>query len=325
MFFIYRAQAKPTHYLLIIDKNGRYRNAGLGASVFTIGRNLQFLKVPATINRISFVADQITSENQGINVNGFAVWKITDPIKSAQHFDFLDEENAIFEISESFVTILKSAIRHQVANLSIDDVVRKRGTLIKALKEKELTYVSEKWGIEVDTVEIENVQISSSTVFKYMQTEYRNRLRRESETSSLKADAIITEEQKELDIINENQEKELELLRQENEFELFQKQQEKEREKFEIKKSTLEKQKEFDRLKQEHELQNARGELEITMVQTKGEKEEILTRNLEDNKKVFLKKLPIALEALSIDTLNITPEILKTITDEIKNMLQKNS
>jgi hypothetical protein len=76
--------------------------------------------------------------------------------------------------------------------MTIEDVLRKRGSIILQLKQ-ELAYISERWGVGLETIEIKNVRIMSAQVFANMQARFRDSVRLESETSSLETDKRIAE------------------------------------------------------------------------------------------------------------------------------------
>jgi hypothetical protein len=165
------------------------------------GRGISFLKLPlidryfilpATTNSISFAADQITAENQGVEVSGFGIWKINATERTIMNFDFDAAGGAIEKIGDNLKDVVESAIRHHVANMTIEDVLRKRGSIILQLKQ-ELAYIAEQWGIAIETVEIKNVRIMSKTVFANMQAKFRDAVRLESETSSLETEKQIAE------------------------------------------------------------------------------------------------------------------------------------
>ena len=111
-----------------------------------------------------------------MEVAGFAVWKIDDPLKAAACFDFSDNAAALTSIGENLRNVVESAIRHQVANMTIEDALRKRGTIILQLK-NELAYIAGEWGLVVDTVEIRNVKVLSGQLFAQMQAPFREKMR----------------------------------------------------------------------------------------------------------------------------------------------------
>lgn len=183
--------ASPSEFV-IHTRRGRLIHKGRGLSFLCIPWLDQYYIVPSSANSISFKADQITSENQGVEVEGFAIWRISVPEKTIEHFDFSEKEEAIERIDHYLRDVVESAIRHQVAKMTIDEVLRKRGSIILKLKE-ETAYIAEKWGIEIDTIEIKTVRIMSSQLFENMQARFRDEIRRESETSGLKTGREIAE------------------------------------------------------------------------------------------------------------------------------------
>src|SRR4029077_2858677 len=83
---------------------------------------------------------------QGVEISGFAVWRVFDAGKAAANFDFTEAEAALATIGSAFPDVLESAIRNQVARMTIDDVLRKRGSIILQLKD-EMAYVVGLWGL----------------------------------------------------------------------------------------------------------------------------------------------------------------------------------
>ena len=99
--------------------------------------------------------------------------------------------------------------------MSIDNVLRKRGTIILQLKE-ELAYIADQWGLEIETIEITNVLIMSEQLFSNMQEAHRDSVRLESEISSLRVEQEIAEkrlEQREKITLREQEFQRQELVR----------------------------------------------------------------------------------------------------------------
>ena len=122
--------AGPSEFA-IHRRGGRTRRMGLGISFVCLPLIDSYFFIPSSAQNLNFAADQITSENQGVEVAGFAVWKIDDPQRVSSNFDFSDSTSALVSIGESLRNVVESAIRHQVANMTIDDVLRKRGSIIR--------------------------------------------------------------------------------------------------------------------------------------------------------------------------------------------------
>ena len=148
--------------------------------------------VPATAHQIEFCADQITAENQGIEVAGFAVWRVEAPLKTCATFDFSDPQAAVLEIGKMLRGVVESATRHRVAAMNLDDVIRQRVTIIEALK-KEVAPLSNEWGITLDTVEIRTVRIFSKQLFENLQAKFRDQVRLEASVSALETERAIND------------------------------------------------------------------------------------------------------------------------------------
>jgi hypothetical protein len=174
----------------IHQRRGKTKHQGRGISFFVLPVIDRYYLIPSTTHTITFVADQITAENQGVEVSGFAIWKITEPERASLSFDFSDAGSAVGRISESMKEVVESAIRHQVAKMTIEDVLRKRGSIILQLKE-ELAYIAEQWGLTIETIEIKTVRIMSEQLFANMQAKFRDTVRLESETSGSETEKEI--------------------------------------------------------------------------------------------------------------------------------------
>ena len=97
------------------------------------------------------------------------------PGKRRQILISRNAEAALSAIGSALQDVLESAIRHQVARMTIDDALRKRGSIILQLKD-EMAYVAGLWGIAVETVEIKSVRILSRQLFENLQAPFRNAL-----------------------------------------------------------------------------------------------------------------------------------------------------
>lgn len=184
-----RVQASPTEYLLVY-RRGRVIRHGFGLGAWCLPGLDHAIRVPCTANSLAFQADQVTQENQGVEITGFAVWKIAKPELAAQRFSFDDPTQAVATINAYLQDVVESAIRHRMANMTIEEVLRKRASIILELK-RELAYITDQWGLELDTIEIKNVRILSPQVFTQLQAPYREALRLQSETTTLRAEQEI--------------------------------------------------------------------------------------------------------------------------------------
>lgn len=124
-----RIQAGPTEYLLVC-RRGRIIKQGFGLGAWRLPGLDHACLVPCTAYNLAFKADQVTQENQGVEITGFAVWKIGNPEAAAQRFSFDDPEQAVATINAYLQDVVESAIRHRMANMTIEEELRKRATII---------------------------------------------------------------------------------------------------------------------------------------------------------------------------------------------------
>lgn len=188
--------ASPSEFL-VHQRLGRTRFLERGRAALVLPWIDRYAIIPSDANSVSFCADQITAENQGVEVSGFAIWSVVDPKRAVEAADFTDPAAAINRIGGHLREVVESAIRHQVANFTLEDSLRKRATIIERLK-AELDDVAKQWGLAIATVEIKSVRIMSAQLFENMQAKFRDAVRLESERSAMSTKELIDRERAEV-------------------------------------------------------------------------------------------------------------------------------
>ena len=191
LFFIY---ALPNEYILPIGIDGA--KPVLGGRFFRIGR--KFLKVPASVETVYFTSDNANRNYQGLKIDGYAVWRV-DPLRpevAMRSLDFFDQVQPMDNTNRILQTICTEAIRHIIANITIDDALRKKNEIADQLK-NQLTHVQESWGIVFDQVGIERITILSSEVFDDLQQKNRDELRFAAANSKMETDQLIEQKKAE--------------------------------------------------------------------------------------------------------------------------------
>lgn len=320
---------RPSDFVIRVKK-GAIVSQKRGLGFFCLPWH-QYCVIPSEVSTIAFSADQITKENQGIQIDGFAIWKITQPEKTYLHFEFDFRNEAIDKINQYLKEVVTSAIRHQVASMEIEEVLRKRGTIILQLKE-ELSYITEKWGLEIETIEIKNVLIMSEQLFSNMQATHRDAVRLESELSSLKVEQEIAErrlEQQEQIALREQefQHKELERkadtearslkqkarivqLKTEQDLAAYEQSQETSRQRAALELETLEAARPLAAARAAIEVETKQHEIALAEADLKLVAERIAATNSEDAVHLLYGKLPEIAAALDINEVNLTPDTL---------------
>ena len=133
----------------------------------------------------------------GVRVSGALIWspKRDDdgPFKLYKAFgDELMNENSSI-VNEKLQNMAISVIRDRVANLTIKEILRDRNVLrdgIKGSMQQMLTG----WGMWLETIEISDVQIVSGSLFRNLQTEFREKMRLDADNIERSTENTIREE-----------------------------------------------------------------------------------------------------------------------------------
>lgn len=343
----------PSDYAIVFKK-GEIVKEGRGFRFFCTPR-IQYVIIPGNVKNITFVADQISRENQGVEVSGFAIWKVGEPKKIYQHFDFMQEEDTLEQVSVFLQDVVESAIRHMVANMTIEEVLRKRGTIIQQLK-RELEYVCEQWGIVVETIEIKNVRILSKTLFDNMQAQFRNSVRLEAERNTIETEKQIEEQKihvsdqtsiikqqselaererrKQLQLQEINDKTEVEKHRREQDhaikkeemtrkWELFKEEEDIKREQMFEQRQTIIEEDKTQALQAELELKKKELEVELEKRDIAIKQLEVELENLKKDPRVILaENLPNMLQNLKIERLDLGGTTLDTLLENIKQVFE---
>lgn len=93
--------------------------------------------------------------------------------------------------ANSNLTSMASAIvRSAIANSTIDQMLRNRQAL-RAQIRKEMFEVVKGWGVWLETIEITDVKISSGSLFKDLQANYRENMKKDAEVYRMKIESEI--------------------------------------------------------------------------------------------------------------------------------------
>ncbi len=205
--------AKPSEFLIRM-RGGNVLSAGQGATVFKWPWDSVSI-VPTTVQRLHFVADQITAEKVGVRVTGIAVYRIAEPLIASRMLNFSFPERAQEKLAEMMEEMCVGASRRLIANLTIEECLTRRKEALSSELVREIAPVvsghgrvedatDRGWGVVVDTIEIQDVRVLSGQVFANMQARFRldqERMAREAELSkerAVRTDEMSTERQLEL-------------------------------------------------------------------------------------------------------------------------------
>lgn len=181
-------RALPNEYLITIGKkNSKPILGGKKYKWFN-----KFIHVPAFVQRLKFSTDNANIHYQGIEILGYASWRINPetPEKSIATLDFFDEHDPMAKTNDELKTICIEAVRHVIANMTIDDALKKKDDIAESLM-VQLREIESKWGIIFDQVGIEQVRIMSDKLFHDLQSAFRSKLRLSAEISNMQTEREI--------------------------------------------------------------------------------------------------------------------------------------
>ena len=97
-----------------------------GITVFRgIGETV--VRFPSLLNKVFFSAQQVSREMSGVELSGFVIWVINregiNPLKAYKHIKDLANLERDSEVNQHIKSMAESIVRHEIANLSVNEVV----------------------------------------------------------------------------------------------------------------------------------------------------------------------------------------------------------
>lgn len=195
--------AKPSEFLVHVrGTKVRESSSGQGATCFKLPWD-SVAVIPTSLQQLKFRADQVTLEKVGIEVVGFAVYRIAEPLIAYRVLNFSFAERAQEKLEETLTSMFVGAARRLIANLSLEDCLQKRKSALAEELLREVAPVvggdgrlddstAQGWGIVIDTIEIQEVRILSDAVFGQMQAPFRAALDQRAREARAETEKEIT-------------------------------------------------------------------------------------------------------------------------------------
>lgn len=206
--------AKPSEYL-VCTRRGEIdrRRSGQGVRLFKWPWDTIAI-VPTTLQRIEFVADQITREHVGVSISGIAVYRIAAPELAFRVLNFTYGEAASEKLAATLREMFIGAARRLVANLSLEECLTRRKETIATFLMEEIAPVvggrgalddttARGWGVVIDTIEIQQVTIQSAQVFHHLQAPFRAEIAARAELADLERAKQIAERRAETERLSQ--------------------------------------------------------------------------------------------------------------------------
>lgn len=262
------------HEYLIHFRGGKIntRTSGQGARCFKYPGDTVFI-IPTSLKEIIFQANQLSSDNVDIRLRGMAIYRIAMPMQIYTQLNFSNRQQAEEKLARMIGDLCRSTAKWLVANMKLEECLRKRKEDIAEALKNEVTKVvaddRKGWGVEITTIDIQDVYIQDPEIFKAMQIQFKTERLRESALSELamQKEVELQKLQKELELSDQRKIAEVRKLQQELELSEHRKD-------AEVRK--LQQELELSEHRKNKDLENARREAQIKAEQI---------RLLQDNEK----------------------------------------
>ncbi|MER9742494.1 SPFH domain-containing protein [Mesorhizobium sp. M0187] len=187
--FISYFKGTPEYHILRF-KNGKIREQGRGISFWygTFGSTIAMVPVTSLDN--PFIFTETTANFQDLAIQGSVSYRIIDPLKAAEGFDFsakLSRADVVGDgrekIAERLVLAIQSRARAVVSSMTLEqalaEVTKLGGNLAELLRNDPIAATA---GLSIEEVHITSVQ-PTPEIRKALQTEYREALQRQADAA----------------------------------------------------------------------------------------------------------------------------------------------
>lgn len=270
------------HEYLIHFRNGKLntKTSGQGARCYKRLSDTVFI-IPTSLKEIIFEANQLSADNVDIRIRGMAIYRILDPLRIYTQLNFSNRQQAEMKLARMIGDLCRSTAKWLVANMQLEECLRKRKEdIAESLKREVSLIVSDPdkgWGVEVGTIDIQDIYIQDDEIFRAMQTLFKTEKLRESELSQLamKKDLEIRRLQQELELSEHRKNHELEKARIQAELkaEELRLAQENDKAQYSLAHYRTEQDESLSRMKAEQEIQRRRQNIEIQAEERRKEME----------------------------------------------------
>lgn len=164
--------ARPHEYLIHM-RNGKLVRKTTGQASRCFKRpNDTVILVPTSLKQLTFQASQLTLDNIFIRLRGFVIYRISQPEKIYERISFWDRQSGEKKLALMIGEQCRSHCKWLVANMTLEDCLRKRKEAIadSLLKELGLVITEEKFGIVIESIDIQDVKIFEEPLFMAYQS-----------------------------------------------------------------------------------------------------------------------------------------------------------
>lgn len=184
--------ARPSEHLIVFRKGKLAEALGGQGGRFFKRPSDTYVLVPTTLKEVVFHANQVTTDFVDVRVRGMVVYRIVDPLRIYPLINFADRVAAEAKLAQMLSDMCRSAAKRLVANLGLDECIRRRREGIAAMLAEELSgLATTRWGVEVVTLDVQDVFVQDAELFAAMQLTFKAETNRAAQLARLDAERTI--------------------------------------------------------------------------------------------------------------------------------------
>lgn len=178
--------AQPSEHLIVYRRGKRSDGLGGPGGSFFKWPGDTYVTVPTTFKEICFQANQITADNVDVRIRGMVLYRIADPVRIHHLINFTRRQQAEAKLARVIADMCRSTTKWLVANMDLEECNRRRKEEIAAiLKDEVAAVVAESWGVEIETIDVQDVFIQDDALFTSMQAAFKAEQSRKAQLAEL--------------------------------------------------------------------------------------------------------------------------------------------
>lgn len=181
-------------------RDGQVSASGRGISFWYWSYNTNIAVVPVTTLDSPFIFAEATSDFQELAIQGSIAYRITDPLKAAESYDFSNTKTADGQekIADRLILTIQGHARRVVSRMTLEQALAAATTLgddlTRELADDPIVAAA---GLAIQSVQVSSVR-PAPEIQQALQTEYREALQRQADQAIFARRAHALEKEREI-------------------------------------------------------------------------------------------------------------------------------
>jgi hypothetical protein len=183
-------KAGPGEYLLV-GRKGVVENRGTAVGAWLWPGTI-YVRVPSSKVEAAFEFTQETRDGIPLRFKGIFVYRVTDPVVAARHFDFWSISAGTEQVTALLTHVLLGELRDAISRLTMPECIEGRKTTLTGVATRALESAvaggdaGEAWGLVIEAAQVAQVFIVDQGLRQHLEAETRNEIRLKAEQSNIR-------------------------------------------------------------------------------------------------------------------------------------------